>query len=50
MRRLVVVALAAAALGTTAAPASARCAPDADPVVCAVTCLAARLAGAYCRE
>lgn len=49
-RRLALVAVAAAALGFTAPPASARCAPETDPVVCFINCTVARLAGAWCKQ
>lgn len=52
-RRLLVVALVAASLGTVAPSASARCDPNATPtgpITCPVTCLIARLAGALCKD
>lgn len=52
-RHLLAAALVAAALGTTAPPASARCAPPndpVDPIVCFVTCTTGRLLGAYCKS
>lgn len=51
-RRLVLAAVAIAALGVTAPPASARCAPPndpVDPIVCYVGCTIARLSGAACK-
>jgi len=51
-RRLVVAAVAIAALGTTAPQASARCAPPndpVDPIVCYVGCTVARAIGAACK-
>jgi len=50
MRRLMLVAVAAAALGFNAPGASAKCSPDADPLVCFVNCTVARLAGAWCKQ
>lgn len=49
-RRLLVAALVAAALGTTAPAASAKCSPDADPVQCALMCAGAVLVGAACKQ
>ena len=49
-RRLALVAVAAASIGFAAPPASARCSPDADPVVCFVNCTIARLMGAWCKD
>lgn len=47
-RRLVLIAVAASALGVTAPSASARCAPDTNPVVCTVNCTIGRLMDAWC--
>ena len=49
-RRLLLAALVAAAVGTTAPAASAKCAPDADPVQCFLMCTGAHLIGAACKE
>ena len=49
-RRLVLAALVAAAVGTTAPSASAKCSPDADPVQCFVMCTTAHLVGAACKS
>ena len=49
-RRLVLAAVAIAALGVSAPSASARCAPETDPLVCFVNCTVARLAGAWCKS
>ena len=53
IRRLTLAAVVAvAALGVSAPPASARCAPPndpVDPIVCVVGCTVARLSGAACK-
>ena len=49
-RRLILLAIAASAIGVAAPSASARCAPDTDPVVCTVNCTLARLVGAWCKS
>ena len=49
-RRLLLLAVVASALGLTAPSASARCAPDTDPVTCTVNCTLARLVGAWCKS
>jgi hypothetical protein len=48
-RRLVLLAVAAVALGVTAPSASAKCSPDADPVQCWWMCTTAHLVGAACK-
>ncbi len=47
-RRLVLLAVAASALGVTAPSANARCASDFDPV-CIVQCAAYRLLDVWCK-
>ncbi|HEV2891646.1 MAG TPA: hypothetical protein VGX28_14830 [Frankiaceae bacterium] len=49
-RRLLVAAVAVAAVGMTAPSASAKCSPDADPVTCFWMCTTARLVGAACKS
>lgn len=50
MRTLLAVVLAAAAIGTAAPSASAKCSPDADPVQCWWMCFQAQLIGAACKD
>lgn len=47
-RRLVLIAVAASALGVSAPSATARCSHPVD-LVCTVNCTVARLAGALCK-
>ncbi|HEX8002646.1 MAG TPA: hypothetical protein VF519_08115 [Mycobacteriales bacterium] len=49
-RRLLLAAVALAAVGVAAPNASAKCSPDADPVQCFWMCTTAHLVGAACKS